>query len=796
MFRNYLLIAWRNLKRHKIFSLINILGLAIGMVSCVLMALYVYDELSFDQFHTQANRIVRVTMKWKSTDSEQAIVLTAPPLGPALADQFPEVENYARVRLEGAFNIRKGGEFIREERIYRTEPRFFEVFTYSFLEGDPKKALAQPQSMVVSESFARRHFGSENPMGKVLTLNKVDYRVTGLLREPPKNTHLPVDALISAELSKEDKWMLFSWYTYVLLRNAQSVPDFQTKVQDFGAKIYNDLTKTWEHKSQFGLETQRLGDIYFTKNIMMDVPKGDRQYLYTFGAVALLLLIIVLSNYVSLSTVQALKRAKEVGVRKTIGAGRGQLMGQFLTESLLLVLVAGVIAFTLIQLSLPYFNQLTGKSLSIRVEQDLLTVFSIWGMLVLISFLASLYPAWLLSAFRPARVLKGVLGGEPRGIRLRQSLTVLQFTICAVLLCGLLGVYQQMHFMRNQQLGFRPDQVLSLKLPLDQPLWSLAPTIKQDLLQQKGIVQVSISAAYGLPLSADGMGTITVGKGEKKKNMVVKLTAVDESYFDLLEIPIRHGKTFATASEWERKSGLVVNEAFCRLLGTANPIGMEVSGLDSDKTVQTRIIGVIRDFHFASLHHAIEPLVFQHLDETPGKIFAPTSLLVRLNDTNLTSIRKQWQRRVPDYPMEYQFLDNHLESQYRRESNLMSLFGYFAGISVIIAGMGLFGLVFFAVLRRTKEIGIRKVLGASLPHILLLLSKDFMRLVLLANVIAWPLAWWGIQQWLNNYAYRINLQPWLFILPALLVLLIALLTVSTQTIRAARQNPVKALRYE
>jgi putative ABC transport system permease protein len=796
MFRNYLTIAWRNLKRHKVFSLINILGLALGMVSCVLIALYVYDELSFDHFHTKANRIVRVTMKWSSSQSEQAIVLTAPPLGPALADRFPEVQNYARVRKEGPFNIRKGEEFIREERIFRTEPRFFELFTYSFLEGDPKKALAEPQSMVVSESFARRHFGIESPLGKVLTLDKVGYRVTGLLREPPKNTHLPIDALLSSDLSKETEWMQFRWYTYVLLRNAPSVPGFQSKVQDFGAEKYDALTKSWEQKSQFGLEMQRLKDIYFTKNIMMDVPKGDRQYLYTFGAVALLLLIIVLSNYVSLSTVQALKRAKEVGVRKTIGAARSQLMGQFLTESLLLVWVAGIMAFTLIQLSIPYFNDITGKSLSIHAKDDLLTVSTIWGTLMLISFLTSLYPAWLLSAFRPARVLKGVLGGEPRGIRLRQSLTVLQFTICSVLLCGLLGVYQQMHFMRNRQLGFRPDQVLSLKLPIDHPLWSLAQTFKQDLLQQKGIAQVSMSAAYSQPLSADGMGTVTVGKGEKKKNLVVKLTAVDESYFDLLEIPVQQGKTFSSASEWERKSGLVVNEAFCRLLGTTNPIGMEVSGLDSDKNVQTRIIGVIRDFHFASLHHSIEPLVFQHLDETPGKIFTPTSLLVRLNATNLPALRKQWQKRVPDYPMDYQFLDAHLESQYRRESNLMSLFGYFAGTCVILAAMGLFGLVFFAVLRRTKEIGIRKVLGASLPHILLLLSKDFIRLVLLANLIAWPLAWWGIHQWLNNYAYRIDIQPWLFVIPALLVLFIALLTVSTQTWKAARQNPVKALRYE
>jgi len=807
MLQNYIKIAWRNLKRNRAFSAINIIGLALGLATCLLISLFVLDELSYDRFNEKADRIVRVIFRGVMQGGIINEAHVMPPTGQTLKTDYPEVEEATRLRMGGSPFVSYGDKTFRDASIAYVDSNFFQVFTLPLLQGDAKTALIRPNTAVITQELAHKYFGTESPIGKVLTIKSwnTTYQVTGVIDKVPTNSHFHFDffaSMASFPDSKSPSWMTSEYYTYLVLPKGYDYKQFEAKLPQAVAKYMGPqlkqsmgmtLSEFRKKGNNLSLLLQPLTDIHLHSNFAYDLsPPGDIRYVYIFGAIALFMLLIACINFMNLSTAGASKRAKEVGIRKVLGSVRQSLTNQFLIESLLLTAIALLLAVGIVYLSLPIFNQMAGKTLTFNLFSNAWLVPSLLLLGLLVGVLAGSYPAFFLSSFKPIAVLKGAkFTGGSKSIGLRSGLVVFQFFISITLMVGATVVYRQLNYIQNKKLGYDKDQVLVL--PETWLLGQKEDVFRNQIMQDPGVVNVSTSGY--LPAGPSNNNNFTIYPETNSTQLVKTLRYdVDYNYIPTLGMQLALGRNFSKEYGTD-SSGVILNETAAKTLGwSQNALGHTISNSDNEGHKMTyRVIGVVKDFHFKSMHERISPLVMV-MAKNSGTV------IVKVKTKDLTgllaNLKKQWDQLTTEAPFTYSFLDERFNDTYRAEQKIGTILGLFAGLTIFVACLGLFGLATFMAEQRTKEIGVRKVLGASVTSIVALLSKDFLKLVAIAIVLAVPVAWYVMDKWLEDFAYKIDMTWWVFALAGALAVSIALLTVSFQSIKAALMNPVRSLRSE
>ncbi len=798
MLKNYIKIAFRNLQKNKVFSLINIAGLTIGLAAFWLIALYVADELSFDRYHENADRIYRVVQHAKWDGGKFDLTGTSAPFAPAFKNDYPEVQDAVRFDLEGGGAITYQNKHLQVDDILFTDPSVFTVFTYHFLFGDAKTALTKPQSIIITKTLAAKIFGDPSlALNKTISFdNNFPNVITGVIDDVPANSHFTFSALRSFPENYTEDWGNIHLYTYILLSKEASVKKLEAKLPQF----FNKYLKASMGNVDYRMELQPLTSIHLHSNLSFEMSANSSMtYIYTFSVVAVLILLIAAINYMNLSTARSSIRIKEIGVRKVTGSSKIQLVWMFLSESVLITLIASVAAILLISLMLPAFKQLTGKELSIWR-------FGVWDTVLLLSvfslftgILSGIYPALFLSGFRTIPALKGQLGGQHGNLFFRKLLVTFQFVITIAMIAGSILIYQQLQYVSKKDLGFNKDQVLTFHINNKEVRNNIA-ALKQQLLQNPLIESVSSASN---PIGNNDIGKTAYmlevnGKMETKPR-IGDTFMIDEDFIPTLQIKILQGRNFLQEMATDKTQALIVNETLVKDAGLQNPIGKKMTGFGPDEKGKPRIfeiIGVVKDFHIFSLQHKIEPLILQ----LPPVQKEKDNLYVRINKSGIKEalhyIENTYRKFDAEHPVDYHFLDQNFAKQYQAEQKQGTILLIFTILTILIACLGLFGLVTFMAQQRTKEIGIRKVLGASVAQITTLLSKDFLKLVLLALAIATPLAYFTMQKWLEDFAYRIQIGWWVFVLSGLLAVIIALITIGFQSVKAALANPVKSLRSE
>jgi putative ABC transport system permease protein len=805
MFRNYITTALRNIFKNKGFSLINITGLAIGMAACLLIFLFVRDELSYDAYHEKADRIYRIAVDYKLRSQELEVATVGPVTGDMMISKYPEVEDAVRFRDHGGQIIQYGDKSFRESRVIFTESSFFNIFSIPLIAGDQKTALAEHHTMVMSRKMAEKYFGNDDPIGKILKVgNRDDYKVTGVIEKIPDNTHFHSDFLLSMASLDESRipsWLTLNFATYLLLKPGadpkvleDKFPELVTqyvggeieKITGISAKF---IFASGQFRFRFYL--QPLRDIHLHSDLLAELEaNSDIKYVYIFSAIALFILIIASINFMNLSTARSAGRAKEVGVRKVLGSQRIQLIRQFLAEAVFFSFFSMILALFLVSLFLSTFNHLSGKSLSVSGLGNLVTIAVILLITILTGVFSGVYPAFFLSAFQPVKILKGELSRGLRSGPLRNSLVVFQFMATIILLVGSITVFRQLQFIQNKKLGFEKEQVLVLEnayLLRDQ-----APAFKEEMLNHPEFVSATITGF--LPVTSSRNGTTVFPEGDVRSTSTVQFWTVDHDYIKTLGMTMTQGRDFSKEHSTDTSSA-IINQRAVREFGWEDPIGKKISlptSMKGDFMTYT-VIGIVEDFHFESLRDNIAPLVM-HLGEDRGHI----SFRIRTENINRTVVllKKEWNEFLPTQPFDYYFLDDRFDTMYRSERRIGEVLGVFTVLAVLIGCLGLFGLAAFTAERRTKEIGIRKVLGASIPGITKLLLREFIILIGIANLIALPIAYYMMSRWLRGFAYRAPLSIWIFLSAGFAAILVALLTVSYQAIKSAVTNPANSLRYE
>lgn len=805
MLKNYFLTAFRNLLKNKVFSFINVFGLSVGLACCMLITMFVYDELSYDKYAPQASQIYRVNLGVLGNANLVAYPMVDVAVGEGIKKAFPEVQASTRILTRGESFVSYGDKQFKEEKLAFADENFLQIFPATFLEGDAQNALSQPNSIVITKKLATKYFGNEHASGKLLTFGKNEiYKVTGVIEKIPDNSHFHFDVFISMStlhLTRQT-WSNVGFYTYLVLNKNTDPKKLESKFPELVAKyvvpeIQHDmgasLAEAQKAVNTFRFTLIPLTDIHLYSDTKYELEaNGDIQYVYIFGALAVFILLLACVNFTNLSTASSAKRAREVGIRKVVGSLKRQLIFQFLTESILLTCCAMLLAFVLVIILLPYFNQLSGKHFNTDFIFNLRAIAAILGMCLLVGALAGIYPAFFLSSFNTIKVLKGsgaTLGGGRKSI-LRSGLVVFQFFVSTALIIATIIVYRQLHYMQDKKLGYNKEQVVFL-----QDTYLLGAnqySFKQQLLQDTRVVKVSIGR--NAPVNGLMEGTEIYPKTESNENgkeIHTNIFNIDEDYVPTLGMQLVQGRNFSKDFPTD-SSGVIINEAAVRDLGwsNTNPIGKTI--VRSGRR-EFKVVGVVADFHYASVKQKIAPLMMILGDNYGGMLVKVKTADVR---SLLTDIKKQWIAFKPNGPFAYYFLDDKFASLYTSEQRTGQIFTSFAIIAVLIAGLGLFGLAAFITEQRTREIGIRKVLGASIRQVLLLVSKEFLILVGIAFIIAIPATWLTMNKWLQDFAYRIDISWWIYALSGLLAIFIALFTVSFQAIKAALANPVKSLRSE
>lgn len=809
MLRNYLILAWRNLRRHFSYSLINTAGLALGIACCILMLLYVQSELSFDRFHKKSSHLYRIIEKQLSAEgNERYFPYTMGPLGPALVQDFPEIMASLRIRTRsgmGRFPVTYGQNRFYEGDVIVAEQQFFDFFDFEMLRGNPATALAAPQSVVLTEATARKYFGDENPMGKSLNAGRFgDVTVTGLLADLPAQSHLQFSMIFSFSSlpAQSPRWQEFidSWessgfLTYVMAERPIDANAFNQQLSSYTQRHLGEDPQTLRQVS-----LQPLHDIHFySGHVEFDenARKGDIGYLYIFSGIALFILLIACINYMNLATARSMKRAREIGMRKVVGAQKRQLILQFLSESLLLSFIALVLAVALVQLLLPSFNALTDRQLSLSLAENPLWLLALVLVALIVGLMAGSYPAFFLSRFQPVTVFKGEVQSGRRAASFRRLLVVTQFALSILMIISTLVAANQLDFIRSKKLGFNKEHILIVDIN-SRAARESAFAMKHEMRQIPAVQQVALSSR--VPGEWKNISEIEVSPraGAPRDAHTMFFMGIDEDFLSTFEIDLLAGRTFSPQMSTDT-SAVLLNETAAQLLGWEAPVGSEVRiplG-NGDGVLNARVIGVVRDFHFQSLHEKINPLVLGHWN---NPIYPIDYFSVRLRSgamqETLAALKAVHERYDSSTPFEFNFLDERVQDFYVNDVRVGWIFGIAAGLAIFIACLGLFGLTAFTVEQRTKEIGVRKVLGATVPKLVMLLSGDFARLVLVSALLAAPVAYLLLREWLQNFAYRIELGPGIFVLAAVLALAIALLTVSLQAIRAAMANPAEVLKYE
>ncbi len=794
MFKNYFKIAVRNLRRHKAFSFINILGLAVGMTACFLIYLYVSLETSYDNFHSKADRIYRVVTDTKTPSETIKQGITSTPIAINLKKDFPEVEDAVRLSRDG-FLVRKGNVKFQEERSVLADSTLFNIFDFPLIEGNKKTALKEPMSVILSQTAAKKYFENTDPLGQQLLLTgaAINATVTGVMKTIPENSQIQADMFVSMSSFKQiygqpttdSEWTNHQYYTYLLLRPHTDAKALEKKFPAFMESHHGAQAKELQMQDYLSLEPLR--DVYL-RSKRDGFVTGNIDNVYIFSVIAVFILLIACINFINLTTARSAERAKEVGIRKVVGAARFQLAKQFIGESVIISLIAFVLSVLLCALALPLFNQLAGKEISDSIFNNPLHILSLFLLSVGIGVIAGFYPSLLLSSYKPVSVLKGRFATGTKGLILRKGLVVFQFTISIVLIAGTIVVYTQLNYMRSQDLGFSKDQEIIINTNFDKN----KDAFKQSLASIPGVLSTSFSS--GVP---GGWNTSAYSLVQNKRDEMQKtnldLYFVDFDYIKQYDLKLVAGRTFSKDFSTDSTQAMVINESAARSLGYTSV--QEAVGRNFDQWGrQGKIIGVLKDFHYKSLQQTIQPLTMRF------EPWALGTISIKVSATNLPStiksIEKKWNQIIPNRPFEYNFLDEFFNKQYKAEDNFGNLFFNFAVLAIFISCLGLLGLSSYSTIQRTKEIGVRKVLGASVSNIVNLLSIEFIKLVLIAFVIAAPLAWYGMDKWLQDFAYRTKISWWVFALAAFASVLIAFFTISFQAIKAAIANPAKSLRTE
>jgi len=797
--KNYLKIAFRNLLRKKGYSFINIAGLAVGIACCIIILLYVQKELRYDTFHEQSDRIYRVHRTHTgSGGSELRHALSNFALASILVENNSDIIEAVRLAPQEE-KVSYGNDVFKETRFFYTESSFFDIFTVQMLAGNPEKALADPFSVVLTRETARKYFGTQNPIGKQLTITRDEeyvYTVTGVVEEFPESSHIQFDFLANIESTRNwfseqmyNQWGNMWMYTYILVEPGTDVSDLEQQV----APVISSLGPPELEQFNIRFSFFPLEDIHLYSNTSSELSAGGNAvFIYVFMAVAIIVLAIACFNFINLATARSTWRAKEVGMRKALGAHRGNLVNQFIGESFLISLLSLLLAIGIVELILPFINSFIGSSLELQPFESLYMFSGLLAIILIVGFLAGSYPAFVLSSFQPSRVLKGdtSLGSQNMTSTFRKSLVVLQFTLTTILIIGALVIYSQLDFIKNKDLGLSNDRVLIVNLQ-NTPAADKIDLLKQTFMQESNVLGIS-AASDALPDELNSWRARLTGSPENSTELL-KVMAVDQGFFDLLNIPVKRGRVFSRDRRDDESSSVVLNQAAVRhfgLNGEAVGTGFYFETMDMRKDV----IGVVNDFHTNSLYNEIIPVSF-HLypswyDQLYVKIDADDI------STTIASLQEQWESMVPDWPFEYHFMDDAFDRQYRKDEKLAQLISLFSMLAIFVACLGLLGLASFTIERRFKEIGIRKVLGATSINIVSLLSQNYIYLVLISLVLATPVSLLLLKQWLVNFSYQISIGPSYFISAGLIVLGIALFTVSWQSYRAANMNPVDSLRNE
>ncbi len=788
MLKNYLKIAWRNLLRHKVFSLINIGGLSIGIAACLLISLYINYELSYDAYHLKKDRIVRITNILRTPETDNITVALAPELlATTLNQNYPEVEAAVRFQPNRAV-MKVDNQLYKEENVYKTDANVFSVFTYPFIEGDPSRALADPHSIVITASLAKKYFGEAGAMGKSITCNNQVYKVSGVLADLPENSDMQINALLPGNFSKAKNWLDddFSVYTFVLFKQKINYTSFSNKLAQIAKKdIQPEFNKMGAVKYSLKFNIEALKDVHFVSGNLGDTPKGNKQLIYVFSVLAIVILVIALLNYINLSTARATERAKEVGVRKMNGALQSSLIRQFLFESFFVTGIALIIAIVLMFCMLPFLNSLLHTR--IWLSWSNYNFFIICAIVMASSLLTGLYPAFVLSAFQPVTALKSNFKHAVKGLTLRKVITVAQFVAATAMIAGAFIMNRQINYIQHKSVGYDQNQVLYVSMPDDSAALLRVDAFNNALRQMSQVKGTSIQTGMSA-VNADETpkSTTMVTNGKVKREMMSNYFSIDENFIPLLNMQLSAGRNLSANMPSDKKAGFIVNEAFVHQVGWANPIGQPIEGFEHKGAV----IGVVKDFHYSSMHNPIAPLVMVY------RSMKPMSILVKINPRDLNLVKEKWHSFFPDIPFSYNFLDDAFNATYQKDVTAIRLFNYFTMLSIIIACLGLYGLAYLVATQRTKEIGIRKVLGAALQQLMVLLAKDFVKLIALAAVLAIPITWLIMSKWLTSYAYHINITWWLLVIPVLAILLISILVISYQTIKVAITSPVKSLKSD
>jgi putative ABC transport system permease protein len=811
MLKNYFKIAGRHLLRNKSFSIINILGLAIGMACFLVIFLYVKGELGYDAFHEKGDRIYRMVLdrKYPGRNTEYAAIPHSYAISAKL--EYPEIEESCRIfKFPGTILLKKGAEVFEEKERMWADSNFFNVFSFNLIKGDPNEVLKQPNTAVLTESMAKKYFGNEDPIGKVLEIpqNNNGLIVTGLCKDVPFNSHVDFDIVMSAStlnnFIQQPNHTGFDSYTYFLLKPGTNPKNIEAKFPDLVTKyasgeILRNFGVSYEEYQKSGngyvYTLQPIKDIYLHSNLEGELkPAGSLTRVYIFTVIAIFILFIAIINFMNLATARSAERAKEVGIRKTLGSGKNEIAGQFLIEAITISLISAVLALGILQFLVPLFNEISGKSISLMTFANwTYPVLFVVGA-VLIGLLSGSYPAFVLTSFKPLEVLKGKLFSTQKGAFLRNSLVVIQFVISVVLIIATIVVFRQLEFIQSKELGFDKENIIKIKggFGLDM---QKTQTFKEELRRMNGV------AAVGSCNSNPGnqyFGVSFRAAGENEK-LTGRQLVIDDEYIDCMGMEIVEGRGFSKA--FADSNSVILNETALKAMAITDPIGKQVFSNDfspqGNEEEAFTIVGIIKDFHFQSLHRNIEPLFLVNPSGNQGvNVF----INVRIKPNNFSSsiglIEDKWKTFAPEQPFRFSFMDSDLNALYEAEQTSKRVFGLFSLLAIFIACIGLLGLAAYITQRRTKEIGVRKVIGASTMQIVGLLSKDFLKLVFVALIIATPIAWFGMNRWLQDFAFAISISWWIFALAGIIAIGIAFLTVSFQSIKAAMANPINALKDE
>ena len=806
MLQNYFKIAWRNLIKKTAYSTINIFGLGLGIACCFLIFMFVQDELSYDNYHKKGDRIYRVIHGWKSADDSKSgrsnpfWVWGNAPIGPAIGNEFPEIEKVVQFSGRSDILLSIDDKHYQEDGVFFMDSTAFDVFSWKLTKGDPKTALVAPYSIVLTETTAKKYFGDSDPIGKSLTgsesagrSNAGDYTVTGVVADLPSNSHFRFNALLSLSTFKKSipeiftAWGYVDFYTYFLVHENFDRAAFEQKIPSFLLRALGDP------KSEYAIAIEPLKDVYLRTDAERQPGEtGSLSNIYVFSVIGIFILVIAIINFMNLSTARSMERAKEVGIRKSIGAYRSSLIFQFLGESFIIVFLSMLVAIVLVFVAMPSMASFTGKVLSIQhvITWENTPIF--FGILLLISLIAGSYPALALSGFVPATVIKGIAKSNFGGVNLRRALVVFQFSLSIALIAGTIIVYTQMNHLLDKDLGFDKERMLVLDYNYDELVNRKSEALKIEMEANPAILSAAFSRSVPGSYFPNAFTEIQTADGEMK-GLAQPVFQVGMDFINHFDLKLVAGRSYSREHPSDSGKALVINEAAAKQYGYTNPADI-IGKKFSQWGREGEVIGVIKDFNYISLHRNIEPLTL------PLEPYASRYLSLKVKSTDMTKtiaeVGEVWRNLAPHRPFLYSFLDEDFNRQYKSDFIFRKLFTTFSCLAIFIACLGLLGLATYTAEQRTKEIGIRKVMGAEVYNIVALLSKDFIKLVIVSILIATPLAWYAMNRWLEGFAYRTEIQPWIFMLAGLAALSIAVLTISYQSLKSARMNPVSSLKSE